>query len=463
MKRELAVSLVVLAVIGVGGWWLLGPESSPAASPRAEAYASVAADNVADNVGNIVGARIVPLRHVELAFQAGGQVAEILVKEWDTVSAGDPLLSLDATHHHIALAQAQAGLAQARANLETAQAGLLAAQTGVTAAALGVTAAEVGLDLVQAGPTAEEAALSESSVAAAEAGVAQAAGNRDAALEGATEAEIRAAEAQLAAARAQLEPLQDVLDEYIRSDVSGDARTQTEMQVEAAQLSVKAAQAALEELLAGATAAEQQAADGALSAAIAQQEAAQARHGLLLAGSKPEQIAVAETGVEQTRAAVAEAELAVEQAQAGVVQAEAGLAQAEAGVQAARVALDQMTLKAPFDGTIADLPVELGQVVGPGMPAVVLADLSGWLVETTDLTELAVAAVAVGASAEVELDALPGRVLDGMVTDIASVSSLVRGDVTYVVTVRLDEYRDLPLRWGMTASVNVAATSGAAS
>jgi multidrug resistance efflux pump len=234
------------------------------------------------------------------------------------------------------------------------------------------------------------------------------------------------------------------------------------MQVAAAQLSVKAAQAALDELLAGATAAEQRAADGALSSAIARQEAAEARHALLLLGAKSEQIAVAETGVEQARAAVAEAELAVEQAQAGVVQAEAGLAQAEAAVQAARVALDQMTLKASFDGTIADLPAELGQVVGPGMPAVVLADLSGWLVETTDLTELDVAAVAVGASAEVEMDALPGRVLDGTVTEIASVSSLVRGDVTYVVTVRLDEYRDLPLRWGMTASVNVAATSGAA-
>lgn len=458
MKRKLAVSLLVFAVVGVGGWSLLGPESNPAAHPKAEAYSPVV-DTGADNAA--ADGRIVPLRHVELAFQAGGQVAEILVQEWDTVSAGDSLLSLDATDQQIALAGAQAGLAQARANLETAQAGLLAAQTGVTAAALGVTAAEVGLDLVQADPTAEEVALSESSVAAAEAGVAQAAGNRAAALEGATEAEIRAAEAQLAAARAQLEPLQDVLDEYIRSDVSGDARTQTEMQVEAAQASVKAAQAALDELLAGATAAEQQAADGALSAAISQQEAAQARHGLLLAGSKSEQITVAETGVEQARAAVAEAELAVEQAQAGVVQAEAGLAQAEAAVQAARVALDQMTLKASFDGSIADLPVELGQVVGPGMPAVVLADLNGWLVETTDLTELDVAAVAVGASADVELDALPGRVLDGTVTDIASVSSLVRGDVTYVVTVRLDEYRDLPLRWGMTASVDVAATGGA--
>ena len=40
------------------------------------------------------------------------------------------------------------------------------------------------------------------------------------------------------------------------------------------------------------------------------------------------------------------------------------------------------------------------------------------------------------------------------VTDIASVSQLNIGDVTYPVTVTLDD-TDLPLRWGMTVEVDI--------
>jgi len=99
--------------------------------------------------------------------------------------------------------------------------------------------------------------------------------------------------------------------------------------------------------------------------------------------------------------------------------------------------------------------VELGQVVSPGVAVLTLADLSGWLVETTDLTELDVVAVAAGLPATVKIDAIPNETLTGKVTDIAAVSSLNRGDVTYSVTIALDEASDLPLRWGMTAFVTV--------
>jgi multidrug resistance efflux pump len=193
---------------------------------------------------------------------------------------------------------------------------------------------------------------------------------------------------------------------------------------------------------------------------LAQRDAAQAQLDLLLAGAKPEQIAVAEAGVEQAAEAVAEAELAAVGAGQAVVAAEARVAQAQAALDAAQAALERLTLTAPFDGTVADIGVALGETVSPGVPALTLADMNGWLVETTDLSELDVASVVIGDRVEVEVDALPDQVLTGTFTDIASVSSLVRGDVTYVVTVRLDD-ADLhngsehPLRWGMTAYVQV--------
>jgi multidrug resistance efflux pump len=65
--------------------------------------------------------------------------------------------------------------------------------------------------------------------------------------------------------------------------------------------------------------------------------------------------------------------------------------------------------------------------------------------------------VRVGLPVEIDVDAIPDVTLTGTVTDIATVSELVRGDVVYEVTIRLDEAqaRELPLRWGMTVFVNV--------
>ncbi len=176
---------------------------------------------------------------------------------------------------------------------------------------------------------------------------------------------------------------------------------------------------------------------------------------LLLAGVKPEQISLTAVGVEQAEAAVAMAEMAVTQAETAVTQAQAGVLQAQAAVDAALAALDKTVLAASFDGTVARLNVELGEVVAPGMPIVAIADNSDWLVETTDLTELDVVAVAVGIPVDVRIDAIPDQIARGTVEDIATMSTLTRGDVTYAVTIRLEDAAELPLRWGMTVFVDI--------
>jgi len=61
--------------------------------------------------------------------------------------------------------------------------------------------------------------------------------------------------------------------------------------------------------------------------------------------------------------------------------------------------------------------------------------------------------VAKDQAVRVELDAFTEVELDGIITNIAAVSSMNRGDITYAVTVAFDEQPDLPLRWGMTAVV----------
>jgi len=465
--KRFVVVLIVVVVLAAGGCWAyqqyLAPESDPG---RVE---SAAANTLVVNTGRgVVSAegQIVPLRHAELAFQTGGQVVEILAQEWDTVTAGQPLLRLEAADQEAMLAQAEAALAGAEAALAAADTRVETAQVGVQAAQVGVTAAEAQLALASAEPISQEITFLQSNVAAAEAAIGQAAATRDAALVGATEAQIQSAQAQVAAAAAQERALQSQYDELIRHEILGATEEQARYALQAAEAALTAAETALAELNAGPTYAEQWAAGAAVPVTAAQRDAAQAQIDLLLVGPRPEQVALAEVGVQQAEAAVAQTRTAVNEAMVARAQVEAAVAQARAARDAAQAALEKTTLRAPFDGRIAHLAVELGQVVSPGLPVLTLADLSGWLVETTDLTEMDVVSVAVGLPVEVSIDAIPGETLTGRVTDVAAVSRLNRGDVTYVVTIALrerphegrgDEASDLPLRWGMTVFVSVEA------
>jgi len=124
-------------------------------------------------------------------------------------------------------------------------------------------------------------------------------------------------------------------------------------------------------------------------------------------------------------------------------------------VDAAQAQLDRMTLTAPFNGRVARINVAEGELVAGSTPVLTMADYSGWLVETTNLTELDVALVETGAPVSVRLDAIPDETLTGTVTEIGLVAGLSQGDVVYDVTIRLEPVTDLPVRWGMTAFVDI--------
>jgi len=132
--------------------------------------------------------------------------------------------------------------------------------------------------------------------------------------------------------------------------------------------------------------------------------------------------------------------------------AEAQYAAARANLDAARAALADVELQAPFDGTVAGLKVKGGESVTPGQVVVSVADFSGWIVKTTDLTELDVVDIAEEQPVAITLDAIPDETLDGKVQTIGQNYTEKQGDVVYEVTVELTEA--LPnMRWGMTAAV----------
>jgi len=125
---------------------------------------------------------------------------------------------------------------------------------------------------------------------------------------------------------------------------------------------------------------------------------------------------------------------------------------AEAGVNAARIRLENYILTAPFAGTVTDIYLEIGQFVGPEAMAIQLADLSEFVIETSDLTELEVVKIYAGQIVEIVPDALPDTLLIGKVEQIGQSFRTQAGDITYKVTIRLDE-TDPSLRWGMTVEL----------
>jgi len=133
-------------------------------------------------------------------------------------------------------------------------------------------------------------------------------------------------------------------------------------------------------------------------------------------------------------------------------QFQARLDNATAQVAAAQNNLDNYELKAPFDGTVADLNVSVNEMVGPEKWAVLVADFSQWYVDTSDLTELEVVKLTQGQTAVIAPDALPDVSLTGTVTEISQSYKSQGGDILYTVRLKLGKV-DPRLRWGMTVEV----------
>ncbi len=128
---------------------------------------------------------------------------------------------------------------------------------------------------------------------------------------------------------------------------------------------------------------------------------------------------------------------------------DASFAENTAGV---RAALANAEVRAPFSGTITNLDLKVGEVVTPGTPVATIADLSSWVIKTTNLTEIDVVNIQEGEPVTFTLDALPGVTLRGYVLSVAHNYGERQGDIVYEVTILVSDANPA-LRWGMTAHV----------
>lgn len=144
----------------------------------------------------------------------------------------------------------------------------------------------------------------------------------------------------------------------------------------------------------------------------------------------------------------------IESVQANLRLAEAELDLAQSTLADAQTALAQTEVRAPFAGTIANVGVEVGEQAIAGQTVISIGDMTGWLIETTDLSELEVVRLAVGDRATVTFEALPDLELAGTVDGIQVRGINAEGGVVFAVTIRPDNHHP-ELRWGLSATVRI--------
>jgi HlyD family secretion protein len=163
-----------------------------------------------------------------------------------------------------------------------------------------------------------------------------------------------------------------------------------------------------------------------------------------------------EADLQAAKAEVANAQAAFDRVKNGpdpetVALAEARVSNAESQLMASQSALDEMEIKAPFDGTIGKLNVHTGDWVTPGQLILAMVDLKHLGVETTDLSERDVFKVKVGEEVVVHVKAMDGDI-KGWVSQIAPMADTLGGDVVYQTIISLDEI-PLGLLPGMSVDV----------
>jgi len=414
MKRKtlymILGAVVVALVIGVVAWrvWL-------AAQPAGEIRSALVKRDTLLVAVSVSGS-VEPQARVSLAFETSGRVAEVAVEMGDAVQAGDVLARLDDRRLALQVQQAQAAVALAEAQLAQ----------------------------LQAGPRPEEVAAAEASLRAAQALTEAAVASLDQLEAGPQEAQIATAQADLASAISQQKVARDTYDLVLtcvtfrlpngeKQEICpalGAPEEQARYNLQAADKALAAAQARFDELAAGADTDQVRAAQANVAGAVAQRDAAQAQLDLLRAGATGAQIA----------------------------DAEAQVAQAQAGLEQAQLALERATLRAPFDGVVAQVNVTAGEMASAGLPTgvpagIVLLDVSRFHVAAR-VDEIEVGRLVEGQVAQVTLDALPEAVLTGTVERIAPVATPESGVVYYDVTIGLAP-TDAPARADMTANATI--------
>ncbi len=146
-----------------------------------------------------------------------------------------------------------------------------------------------------------------------------------------------------------------------------------------------------------------------------------------------------------------------DEAQAQIGLDEASIMQRQAALNAAQVDLGYTDIVSPVDGVVISRNVDVGQTVAASFQTptlfVIGKDLTKMLVDT-NVSESDVGQAHVGQKASFTVEAYPGKVFWGRVTEVRQAPITVQNVVTYDVVISVDNPK-LELLPGMTANARI--------
>jgi HlyD family secretion protein len=129
------------------------------------------------------------------------------------------------------------------------------------------------------------------------------------------------------------------------------------------------------------------------------------------------------------------------------------VAAAKAKVAATQATLNQVWIKAPFNGTITLAYPQVGDQVANNTLAFRIDDLSSMFVDM-QVSEVDIGQIKVGQEANVKFDALRNKMYHGKVNEVALIGDQSGNVVNFIVTVQLTDV-DKEVRSGMTTEVDI--------
>jgi multidrug efflux pump subunit AcrA (membrane-fusion protein) len=344
--------------------------------------------------GVISQGNLVPKDYMYLSFPGGGHVSQVMVKQGDQVTAGQVLASLGDREQY------QASVTAAQLEVQNAQQVLndLNSNANITSSNAWLALLDANSNLIQA-----ETAWADV--------------DNDAYQKKVDDAELKVSDMKTA-----LDDAQTAFDKVAKLEKSNSTYKTAETDLKNAQLDYDNAVHERDQLLIA-----RDRAQANLQLAQAVQVKAQHDYDVTRQGPDPEKVTLAQMNLDS----------------------------AQAHLTAAQSAMDNLDLKAPFNGTVVDVNVSNGQLVGSDTWAILVADFSEWYVDSSDLTEQEVVNVSQGQTATITPDALPDQHLSSQVTEIADMFNVQSGDVLYHVRLRVDQ-PDPGFKWGMTVEIAFA-------
>jgi len=443
-KKKIIWTVIILLVVGFIGYRIYASKNTASGIQTAV----VAKQDIQLTV--LSTGQVVSSTDLNLGFQAGGVVTQVLVKEGDKVKAGQTLATLNQASAAAALTTAEGGLAQAQANYEKVVQGSTNTQIAVTQQA--VNTAQVALNNATTSLATTQAqqatavknaynTLLNTSITAV-----GASGNTDIVTPIITGTytgsnvgvynislystgsglQFQVSGLETASGNVRNLPTQmgtfGLYIQFNTTPAAGDTWTVSIPNTYAAAYVVNynAYQTAL------------QAQASAVSAAQGQAQSAQSA------------LAQAQVNLDNELAQASSADIDAAKAQ---------ILSAQGQVDSAQAILNNTILKAPSGGTITQVNTKVGEQASALAEVMVLQDVADLHAEA-DVAEADIAQLSPGQSVDYTFDALgPDRHFAGTVLTINPASTVISGVVNYLVKATLPDIPDI--KPGMTANMTI--------